>query len=120
MGTSPHSVTTSVATHNAMKENVSTWCQDKCCYAHRREEGTSPQGVRTSIATYSTMKRERLHTMSATLQPAVPDHTIQPAEFFSGHHMDKTMESGKTKGGGVCLVDFKSAKLSPTQQGQPG
>ncbi|KAK3557053.1 hypothetical protein QTP70_024467, partial [Hemibagrus guttatus] len=38
------------------------------------------------------------------LSPAVPDHAIQLAEFFSVHRMDRTMESGKTRGGGVCLM----------------
>ncbi|MCI4385731.1 hypothetical protein PGIGA_G00054000 [Pangasianodon gigas] len=38
------------------------------------------------------------------LNPAVPDHAIQPAELFSVYHMDRTMESGKSRGGGVCLM----------------
>ncbi|RXN39336.1 leucine-rich repeat-containing 24-like protein [Labeo rohita] len=36
------------------------------------------------------------------LNPAVPDHAIQPAEFFSVHRMDRTRDSGKSRGGGVC------------------
>ncbi|KAL0199448.1 hypothetical protein M9458_007988, partial [Cirrhinus mrigala] len=38
------------------------------------------------------------------LNPAVPDHVIQPAEFFSVHRMDRTRDSGKSRGGGVCLM----------------
>ncbi|KAI5616883.1 gastrula zinc finger protein XlCGF28.1-like [Silurus asotus] len=38
------------------------------------------------------------------LNPAVPDHAIQPAEFFSVYRMDRTLESGKSRGGGVCLM----------------
>ncbi|KAL0150804.1 hypothetical protein M9458_053886 [Cirrhinus mrigala] len=38
------------------------------------------------------------------LNPAVPDHAIQPAEFFSVHRMDRTRDSGKSRGGGVCLM----------------
>ncbi|KAI5100996.1 gastrula zinc finger protein XlCGF28.1-like [Silurus meridionalis] len=38
------------------------------------------------------------------LNPAVPDHAIQPAEFFSFHLMDRTLESGKSSGGGLCLM----------------
>ncbi|KAI5607308.1 hypothetical protein C0J50_7060 [Silurus asotus] len=38
------------------------------------------------------------------LNPAVPDHAIQPAEFFSVYRMDRTLDSGKSRGGGVCLM----------------
>ncbi|KAK3521209.1 hypothetical protein QTP70_001061 [Hemibagrus guttatus] len=38
------------------------------------------------------------------LNTAVLDHTIQPAKFFLVHRMDRTMESGKTREGGVCLM----------------
>lgn len=38
------------------------------------------------------------------LNPAVPDHAIQPAEFFSVHRMDRTRDSGKSRGGGVGLM----------------
>ncbi|KAI5629970.1 gastrula zinc finger protein XlCGF28.1-like [Silurus asotus] len=45
------------------------------------------------------------HNLSRTwLNPPVPDHAIQPAEFFSVYHMDRTLDSGKSRGGGVCLV----------------
>ncbi|KAK3547213.1 hypothetical protein QTP86_017580, partial [Hemibagrus guttatus] len=30
------------------------------------------------------------------LNPVVPDHTIQPAKFFSVHRMDRTLETGKS------------------------
>ncbi|KAK3554489.1 hypothetical protein QTP70_024290, partial [Hemibagrus guttatus] len=36
------------------------------------------------------------------LNPEVPDHAIQPAEFFSVHRMDRSKR--KTRGGGVCLM----------------
>ncbi|KAK3547396.1 hypothetical protein QTP86_018891 [Hemibagrus guttatus] len=42
------------------------------------------------------------------LNPAVLDHAIQPAEFFSVHRMDRTMELGKTRGGGVCLIGLRT------------
>ncbi|KAK1784000.1 hypothetical protein P4O66_004501, partial [Electrophorus voltai] len=38
------------------------------------------------------------------LNPAVPNHAIQPAEFFSVHRMDRTADSGKSRGGGVCVM----------------
>ncbi|KAK1796931.1 hypothetical protein P4O66_000895 [Electrophorus voltai] len=38
------------------------------------------------------------------LNPAVPNHIIQPAEFFSVHRMDRTADSGKSRGGGVCVM----------------
>ncbi|KAK3513310.1 hypothetical protein QTP70_010000 [Hemibagrus guttatus] len=38
------------------------------------------------------------------LNPVVSDHAIQPAEFFSVHRMGRTLESGKSRGGGVCLM----------------
>ncbi|KAK3547940.1 hypothetical protein QTP70_001327 [Hemibagrus guttatus] len=38
------------------------------------------------------------------LNPVVPDHAIQPSKFFSVQCMDRTMESGKTRGGGVYLM----------------
>ncbi|KAK3567779.1 hypothetical protein QTP86_026457 [Hemibagrus guttatus] len=38
------------------------------------------------------------------LHPAVPDHAIQPAGFFSVHRMDRTVESWKSRGGSVCLM----------------
>ncbi|KAK1804661.1 hypothetical protein P4O66_020656 [Electrophorus voltai] len=38
------------------------------------------------------------------LNPGVPSHTIQPAEFFSVHHMDKMADSRKLRGGGVCVM----------------
>ncbi|KAK1784036.1 hypothetical protein P4O66_004356, partial [Electrophorus voltai] len=38
------------------------------------------------------------------LNPAVPNHTIQPAEFFSVHRMDRMADSGKSRGGGVCVM----------------
>ncbi|KAK1799610.1 hypothetical protein P4O66_000381 [Electrophorus voltai] len=38
------------------------------------------------------------------LNPAVPNHAIQPAEFFSVHRMDRTADSGKLRGGGVCVM----------------
>ncbi|KAK1784837.1 hypothetical protein P4O66_018184 [Electrophorus voltai] len=38
------------------------------------------------------------------LNPAVPSHAIQPAEFFSVHRMDRTADSGKSRGGGVCVM----------------
>ncbi|KAI5629002.1 gastrula zinc finger protein XlCGF28.1-like [Silurus asotus] len=51
------------------------------------------------------------------LNPAVPDHAIQPAEFFSVYRMDRTLDSGKSRGGGVCLMVNKhwcdSASIVP-------
>ncbi|KAK1784814.1 hypothetical protein P4O66_003478 [Electrophorus voltai] len=38
------------------------------------------------------------------LNPAVPNHAIQPAEFFSVHRMDRTADSGKSRGGRVCVM----------------
>ncbi|KAK0136904.1 hypothetical protein N1851_026926 [Merluccius polli] len=38
------------------------------------------------------------------LTPMTPDHAIQPAEHFSVHRMDRTEESGKSRGGGLCLM----------------
>ncbi|KAK1806288.1 hypothetical protein P4O66_000165 [Electrophorus voltai] len=38
------------------------------------------------------------------LNPAVPNHTIQPAEFFSVHRVDRTADSGKSRGGGVYVM----------------
>ncbi|KAK1794181.1 hypothetical protein P4O66_011085 [Electrophorus voltai] len=38
------------------------------------------------------------------LNPAVPNHAIQPAEFFSVHRMDRTADSGKSRGGEVCVM----------------
>ncbi|KAK1783932.1 hypothetical protein P4O66_023099, partial [Electrophorus voltai] len=38
------------------------------------------------------------------LNPVVPSHTIQPAEFFSVHRMDRTADSGKSTCGGVCVM----------------
>ncbi|KAK1789101.1 hypothetical protein P4O66_015048 [Electrophorus voltai] len=38
------------------------------------------------------------------LNPAVPSHTIQPAGFFSVYHRDRTADSGKSRGGGVCVM----------------
>ena len=38
------------------------------------------------------------------LTPTLPDHAIQPAEFFSVHRMYRTKESGKSRGGGLCLM----------------
>ncbi|KAK1788618.1 hypothetical protein P4O66_002690 [Electrophorus voltai] len=38
------------------------------------------------------------------LNPAVPSHAIQPAEFFSIHRMDRMADSGKTRGSGVCVM----------------
>ncbi|KAK1788980.1 hypothetical protein P4O66_015872 [Electrophorus voltai] len=38
------------------------------------------------------------------LNPAVPSQAIQPAEFFSVHRMDRTADSGKSRGGGVCMM----------------
>ncbi|KAK1804669.1 hypothetical protein P4O66_020058 [Electrophorus voltai] len=38
------------------------------------------------------------------LNPVVPNHAIQPAEFFSVHRMDRTAYSGKSRGGGVCVM----------------
>ncbi|KAK1802735.1 hypothetical protein P4O66_021277, partial [Electrophorus voltai] len=38
------------------------------------------------------------------LNPAVPNHAIQPAEFFSVHRMDRTADSGKSRGSGVCVM----------------
>ncbi|KAK1795637.1 hypothetical protein P4O66_001130 [Electrophorus voltai] len=38
------------------------------------------------------------------LNPAVANHAIQPAEFFSVHRMDRTADSGKSRGGGVCVM----------------
>ncbi|KAK3505997.1 hypothetical protein QTP70_003344, partial [Hemibagrus guttatus] len=39
------------------------------------------------------------------LNPVVLDLAIQPAEFFSVHRMDRTQESGKSRGGVVCLME---------------
>ncbi|KAK1795622.1 hypothetical protein P4O66_001119 [Electrophorus voltai] len=38
------------------------------------------------------------------LNTAVPNHAIQPAEFFAVHRMDRTADSGKLRGGGVCVM----------------
>ena len=38
------------------------------------------------------------------LTPVVPDCSIAPAEFFSVFRSDRTEESGKSKGGGVCVM----------------
>ncbi|KAK1791055.1 hypothetical protein P4O66_002099 [Electrophorus voltai] len=38
------------------------------------------------------------------LNPAVPNHAIQPAKFFSVHRMDRTADSRKSRGGGVCVM----------------
>ncbi|KAK1791170.1 hypothetical protein P4O66_002198 [Electrophorus voltai] len=38
------------------------------------------------------------------LNPMVPNHAIQPAEFFSVHRMDRMADSGKSRGGGVCVM----------------
>ena len=38
------------------------------------------------------------------LSPSIPDHSITPAEHFSIARMDRTEESGKSKGGGVCFM----------------
>ncbi|KAK1803589.1 hypothetical protein P4O66_021005 [Electrophorus voltai] len=38
------------------------------------------------------------------LNPAVPNHAIQPAKFFSVHRKDRTADSGKWRGGGVCVM----------------
>ncbi|KAK1802483.1 hypothetical protein P4O66_022154 [Electrophorus voltai] len=42
------------------------------------------------------------------LNPAVPNHAIQPTEFFSVHRMDRTADSGKSRGGGVCVMVYNS------------
>ncbi|KAK1784140.1 hypothetical protein P4O66_021148, partial [Electrophorus voltai] len=42
------------------------------------------------------------------LNPAVPNHAIQPAEFFSVHRMDRTADLGKSRGGGVCVMVYNS------------
>ncbi|KAK1802009.1 hypothetical protein P4O66_022242, partial [Electrophorus voltai] len=46
------------------------------------------------------------------LNPAVPNHAIQPAEFFSVHHMDRTADSGKSRGSGVCVMEFTSVIIN--------
>ncbi|KAK1793638.1 hypothetical protein P4O66_012012 [Electrophorus voltai] len=38
------------------------------------------------------------------LNPVVPSHAIEPAEFFLVHYMDRTADSGKSRGGGVCMM----------------
>ncbi|KAK1792092.1 hypothetical protein P4O66_001870 [Electrophorus voltai] len=38
------------------------------------------------------------------LNPAVPNHASQPAEFFSVHHMDRMADLGKSRGGEVCVM----------------
>ena len=38
------------------------------------------------------------------LTPSIPDHSVTPAEHFSIARMDRTEESGKSKGGGVCFM----------------
>lgn len=38
------------------------------------------------------------------LTPSVPDHAIQPAEFLSVQHMDRTGDSGKSWEEEVCLM----------------
>ncbi|KAK1802599.1 hypothetical protein P4O66_004169 [Electrophorus voltai] len=38
------------------------------------------------------------------LNPAVPSQDIQPAEFYSVHCMDRMADSGKSRGGGVCVT----------------
>ncbi|KAK1798194.1 hypothetical protein P4O66_000687 [Electrophorus voltai] len=38
------------------------------------------------------------------MNPAVPSHAIQSAEFFSVHRMGRTADSGKSRGGGVCVM----------------
>ncbi|KAK1793016.1 hypothetical protein P4O66_001727 [Electrophorus voltai] len=42
------------------------------------------------------------------LNPAVPNHAIQLAEFFSVHRMDRTADSGKSRDGGVCVMENNS------------
>ncbi|KAK3507146.1 hypothetical protein QTP70_008620 [Hemibagrus guttatus] len=46
------------------------------------------------------------------VNPAVPDHAIQPAEFFSVHRMHRRLESGMSSGGGLCLMEFTSVIIS--------
>ncbi|KAK1784467.1 hypothetical protein P4O66_000872 [Electrophorus voltai] len=38
------------------------------------------------------------------LNPVVPSHTIQPAEFFAVQRMERTADSGKSRGGAVCVM----------------
>ncbi|KAK1802734.1 hypothetical protein P4O66_021276, partial [Electrophorus voltai] len=38
------------------------------------------------------------------LNPAVPNHAIPLAEFFSVHRMDRMANLGKSRGGGVCVM----------------
>ncbi|KAK1798026.1 hypothetical protein P4O66_000522 [Electrophorus voltai] len=38
------------------------------------------------------------------LYPAVPSQAIHLAEFFSVHRMDRTVNSGKSRGGGECVT----------------
>ncbi|KAK1801166.1 hypothetical protein P4O66_022662 [Electrophorus voltai] len=45
-----------------------------------------------------------LYFTESWLNPAVPSHAIQQAEFFSVHRMDRTADSGKSRGGGVCVM----------------
>ncbi|KAK1789806.1 hypothetical protein P4O66_015687, partial [Electrophorus voltai] len=38
------------------------------------------------------------------LIPVVLSHAIHPVEFFSVHRMDRTADSGKSRGSGVCVM----------------
>ncbi|KAK3569825.1 hypothetical protein QTP86_005842 [Hemibagrus guttatus] len=38
------------------------------------------------------------------LNPAVPNNAIQLDEFFLVHRMDRALESGKSRGGGIYLM----------------
>lgn len=42
------------------------------------------------------------------LTPEVPDHAVRPAETFSVFRMDRTVDSGKSRGGGVCFLTNNS------------
>lgn len=58
--------------------------------------------LRSNKGCYQNEGHERNEPASGTcwVNPTVPDHASQPAEFFSVFRMDRIMESGKPRGDG--------------------
>ncbi|KAI5623032.1 gastrula zinc finger protein XlCGF28.1-like [Silurus asotus] len=66
------------------------------------EQARRPQGKVQVPERHSGLQPSLLHRDMA--EPSGTDHAIQPAESFSVYRMDRTLESGKSRGGGVCLM----------------
>ncbi len=99
--------------YNMIENNVCTSDRWWTALSHHNQEttgnihgwdyGCCTWKVETTKETRDADQGRIIVFMETWLNPSIPDSAIVPEALFT-HHQDRAIESGKSKGGGVCFV----------------